>query len=180
MKSTRLVKTLFAIFASFAASATLADEPAPDALGIPDDIEVVTNAAPIVAETLFADGSTNTWTQSDLTDALGLMNRKYHRDIESSDGRAQWHGKRLSEYYLAGEDGTKRLVQLYEDGFVWTNAPQRVRVHADPEAAAKAKAAAEKRRAEFERAHLPPEVAALLAARRAAATTNEVTVTITP
>lgn len=159
----RLCISALIICGTFAAPA---DEPAP--------------AAPIIAETLFADGSTNTWTQSDLTDALGLMNRKYHRDIESSDGRAQWHGKRLSEYYLAGEDGTKRLVQLYEDGFVWTNAPQRVSVHADPEAAAKAKAAAEKHRAEFERAHLPPEVAALLAARRAAATTNEVTVTITP
>lgn len=163
MKSTRLVKTLFAIFASFAASATLANESAPE--------------ASIVAETLFADGSTNTWTQSDLTDALGLLNRKYHRDIESSAGRAQWHGKRLSEYYLAGEDGTKRLVQLYEDGFVWTNAAKRVSLK-DPEAAAKAKAAAEARQAEWERAHLPPEVAALLAARRAAAKTNEVTIVV--
>lgn len=33
---------------------------------------------------------------------------------------------------------------------------------------------------EIQRVNLPPDVAALLAARRAAATTNEVTVTITP
>ena len=143
---------------------------------------VQTNAEeqPIVVETMFEDGSTNTWTQTDLTEALGLMNRKYHRDIETEAGRRQWHGKRMGQYLVDDGNGGQRLVQLYEDGFVWTNAPQHVRVHADPEAAAKAKAAAEKRRAEFERAHLPPDVAALLAARRAAATTNEVTVTITP
>ena len=34
----------------------------------------------VVATTLLADGSTNTWTQADLRDALGLMNRMYHRD----------------------------------------------------------------------------------------------------
>lgn len=135
--------------------------------------EPATNAAPIVAETLFEDGTTNTWTQTDLTDALGLMNRKYHRDIETESGRTKWHGKRMGQYLIDGEDGKQCLVQLYEDGFAWTNAATRVALK-DPEAAAKAKAAAEARQAEWERTHLPPDVAALLQRRRDAA--NGVTV----
>ena len=130
--------------------------------------EPATNAAPIVAETLFEDGTTNTWTQTDLTDALGLMNRKYHRDIETESGRTKWHGKRMGQYLIDGEDGKQCLVQLYEDGFAWTNAATRVALK-DPEAAAKAKAAAEARQAEWERTHLPPDVAALLQRRRDAA-----------
>lgn len=135
--------------------------------------EPATNAAPIVAETLFEDGTTNTWTQTDLTDALGLMNRKYHRDIETESGRTKWHGKRMGQYLIDGEDGKQCLVQLYEDGFAWTNTATRVALK-DPEAAAKAKAAAEARQAEWERTHLPPDVAALLQRRRDAA--NGVTV----
>lgn len=138
--------------------------------------EPATNAAPIVAETLFEDGTTNTWTQTDLTDALGLMNRKYHRDIETESGRTKWHGKRMGQYLIDGEDGKQCLVQLYEDGFAWTNAATRVALK-DPEAAAKAKAAAEARQAEWERTHLPPDVAALLQRRRDAA--NGVTNTVT-
>lgn len=137
--------------------------------------EPATNAAPIVAETLFEDGTTNTWTQTDLTDALGLMNRKYHRDIETESGRTKWHGKRMGQYLIDGEDGKQCLVQLYEDGFAWTNAATRVALK-DPEAAAKAKAAAEARQAEWERTHLPPDVAALLQRRRDAA--NGVTNTV--
>ena len=130
-----------------------------------------TNAAPIVVTTLFEDGSTNTWTQTDLTDALGLMNRKYHRDMESESGRTKWHGKRMSQYLIEGngEQGTGNglplLVTLYEDGFAWTSTPQRVSLK-DPESAAKAKASAEARQAEWERTHLPPDVAALLQRRR--------------
>lgn len=138
--------------------------------------EPATDAAPIVAETLFEDGTTNTWTQTDLTDALGLMNRKYHRDIETESGRTKWHGKRMGQYLIDGEDGKQCLVQLYEDGFAWTNAATRVALK-DPEAAAKAKAAAEARQAEWERTHLPPDVAALLQRRRDAA--NGVTNTVT-
>lgn len=137
--------------------------------------EPATNAAPIVAETLFEDGTTNTWTQTDLTDALGLMNRKYHRDIETESGRTKWHGKRMGQYLIDGEDGKQCLVMLYEDGFAWTNAGTRVALK-DPEAAAKAKAAAEARQAEWERTHLPPDVAALLQRRRDAA--NGVTNTV--
>ena len=161
------MKDLSIIAAVFCATAFMpsafADEPA-------------TNAAPIVAETLFADGTTNTWTQTDLTDALGLMNRKYHRDMESESGRGNWHGKRMGQYLIDAGDGKQCLVMLYEDGFAWTNAATRVALK-DPEAAAKAKAAAEARQAEWERTHLPPDVAALLQRRRDAA--NGVTNTVT-
>ena len=106
-----------------------------------------------------------------------LLSVVYNREVQTASGRTKWHGRRMGQYVIdAGEDQSS-LVELYEDGFVWTNAAKRVTL-ADPEAAAKAKAAAEARQAEWERANLPPDVAALLAARRAAATTNEVTVTV--
>ena len=132
-------------------------------------------SSPIVAETLFEDGTTNTWTAADLQAALGLMNRKYHREQETESGRVTWHGKRMGQYILDDGNGGQCLVQLYEDGFAWTNAATRVGLK-DPEAAAKAKAAAEARQAEWERTHLPPDVAALLQRRRDAA--NGVTNTV--
>ena len=46
-----------------------------------------------VVTTLFSDGTTNTWTQADLVSALQLMNRRYHRDMQSETGRIGWHGK---------------------------------------------------------------------------------------
>ena len=129
---------------------------------------VVTNDETIVAATLYEDGTTNTWTAADLQAALGLMNRKYHREQETESGRVTWHGKRMGQYVLDDGNGGQCLVQLYEDGFAWTNAATRVGLK-DPEAAAKAKAAAEARQAEWERTHLPPDVAALLQRRRDAA-----------
>ena len=108
-----------------------------------------------------------------------LLSDVYNREVQTASGRVKWHGKRMGQYVIgAGEDQTS-LVELYEDGFVWTNAAKRVTLK-DPEAAAKAKAAAEARQAEWERANLPPDIAALLAARRAAAATNEVTIVVTP
>ena len=132
------------------------------------NIPTATNDQSVVVATLFEDGSTNTWTAADLQQALGLMNRKYHREQETDHGRVTWHGKRMGQYLLDDGNGGQCLVQLYEDGFVWTNAATRVALK-DPEAAAKAKAAAEARQAEWERTHLPPDVAALLQRRRDAA-----------
>lgn len=132
------------------------------------NIPTATNDQSVVVATLFEDGSTNTWTAADLQAALGLMNRKYHREQETESGRVTWHGKRMGQYLLDDGNGGQCLVQLYEDGFAWTNAATRVTLK-DPEAAAKAKAAAEARQAEWERAHLPPDVAALLQRRRDAA-----------
>lgn len=121
-----------------------------------------TNA--VVAATLYADGSTNTWTQADLVDALGLMNRKYHRDMDSEEGRRQWHGRRLQQYVLTNATGRIYRASIYEDGYVHALAGRSPHA-ADPEAAAKAAEAAQ---AAWEKAHLPPELAELRARQRAA------------
>lgn len=51
------------------------------------------SATDTVVTTLLSDGTTNTWSQADLVAALQLMNRRYHRDVETSSGRVAWHGK---------------------------------------------------------------------------------------
>jgi len=146
----------------------------------------------VVAATIRADGSTNTWTQADLQSALGLMNRMYWRDQETDAGRKKWHGERIGEYLLptgvTNANGAAQMivVQLYQDGFVATNRMVRYRrsIVPDPEAAAKAAAEAKRRadeaRAAWESANLPPDLAALRAAQRIASETNEVTVIVGP
>lgn len=94
----------------------------------------VTNS--VLAATLRADGSTNTWTQADLTDALGLINRKYWRDMESPSGRAQWHGKIVESHLETNE--TTRVIQRvdrYADGFVWREKGSKRRALTPEEAA---------------------------------------------
>ena len=71
----------------------------------------------IVAQTLFSDGSTNTWTQADLIAALQLMNRKYHRDCEKPEGRKAWHGKLVAENI---DTNTLTKVERYADGTEFT------------------------------------------------------------
>jgi len=146
----------------------------------------------IVAATIRADGTTNTWTQADLQAALGLMNRMYWRDQETDTGRQKWHGERIGEYLLptgvTNANGAAQMVivQLYADGFVATNrmVRYRKRTYTDPEAAAKATAEAKRRadeaRAAWESANLPPDLAALRAAQRIAASTQTVTVVVGP
>lgn len=134
----------------------------------------------IVLETLYENGAPNAWSQADLKDALGLMNRKYHRDMKTESGRRAWHGEKLNQYLLTNET-TKLIyvVTLYADGYTHTALSCPVRPK-DPEAALKAKleaaAKAEAVRAAWERANLPPEIAALRQAQRDAAKTNTVTV----
>ena len=148
------------------------------------------NADEVVAATLRADGSTNTWTQADIQDALGLVNRMYWRDMADDAGRRRWHGDRIGQYILptgetnaAGNEVFCR-VDLYADGFCATNRGVRVRksVIADPEAAAKAREEAKRKadeaRAAWEAANLPPELAALREAQRQAAQTQTVTVVV--
>lgn len=94
----------------------------------------VTNS--VLAATLRDDGSTNTWTQADLTDALGLMNRKYWRDMESPSGRSQWHGKIVESHLETNE--TTRVIQRvdqYADGFVWREKGSKRRALTPEEAA---------------------------------------------
>ena len=130
--------------------------------------------------TQYEDGTINAWTQADLKDALGLMNRKYHRDMKTESGRRAWHGEKLNQYLLTN-DTTKiiYMVTLYADGYTHTALSKPVRPK-DPEAALKAKleaaARAEAVRAAWERANLPPEIAALRQAQRDAAKTNTITV----
>lgn len=145
-----------------------------------------------IVKTLLSDGSTNTWSQADLRDALGLINRMYHRDMATDSGRRKWHGERIGEYLLpTGATNVyghaqMMVVNLYQDGYVATNVAVRYRrsIVPDPEAAAKAAAEAKRRadeaRAAWESAHLPPDLAALRAAQRIAASTQTVTVVVGP
>ena len=104
----------------------------------------------------------------------------YTREMQSDSGRVKWHGAQVGKYEIELPDGTFRLVQLYADGYAWTNAAKTIH-RDDPEAEAKRRAEAERRQQEYERAHLPSAVADLLAASRAAAaTTNEVDVIVRP
>lgn len=73
----------------------------------------------VVAQTLFSDGTTNTWTQADLIAALQLINRKYHRDCERGAGREAWHGKlTLQTVVTNGETLVK--TERHEDGTEFT------------------------------------------------------------
>lgn len=100
----RTVIALCAAIAAFAAAIALADDPAPAEL-------------PVVAQTLFSDGTTNTWTQTDLIAALQLINRKYHRDCESPTGRNAWHGKLVSQ---SVDMNSLTKTEIYSDGTTFT------------------------------------------------------------
>lgn len=82
---------------------------------------LIGKAAPIESDVIFttqySDGRTNTWTQADLVQALGLLNRKYHRDCEKADGRKAWHGK-LKKEIVNTNELTK--TEVYEDGTSFT------------------------------------------------------------
>ena len=132
----------------------------------------------VVAQTIRADGTTNTWTHSELQTALGLVNRMYWRDMETAAGRERWHGK----------SGTPQLdtnlciqVWKYADGFAWTNAWTRPKSQMEREAEAAARAAA-RREAEFARLTnaVPGIVAQILAEREAASKTNTTTIVVGP
>lgn len=75
------------------------------------------HAEEIVTATRRADGSTNTWTHADLQEALGLLNRKYWRDMESPEGRRKWHGKHTDHYVTNMAERTVERIEIYADGF---------------------------------------------------------------
>ena len=133
--------------------------------GVLADDAQPTNAEPVVATTLFADGSTNTWTAADLQAALGLMNRKYHRDCETEAGRRAWHGA-LRRQIVDTNALTK--TEIYADGtsftFGW-----------------KAPRAVPRPRTTLSTNGIPARLAAARARRAAeAAATNEVTIVSGP
>lgn len=80
------------------------------------------SADDVIIETLLPDGSTNTWTRSDLAAALGLINRKYHREVDAATGtvahRKEWHGRLISEI-INTNDLTR--TQIYEDGMAFVD-----------------------------------------------------------
>ena len=76
---------------------------------------------PIVAQTLFSDGRTNTWTQADLISALQLMNRKYHRDVATKTGRVAWHGAIVGKPIVTTNETTLIKITTHEDGTTFTD-----------------------------------------------------------
>lgn len=78
-----------------------------------------TNGVDVVVETLFSDGSTNTWTRPELVAALQLVNRKYHRDCETPKGRREWHGG-LKLQTVATNGTTLVKTETHEDGQTFT------------------------------------------------------------
>lgn len=106
--------------------------------------------------------------------------------------RESFHGGRIGQYFMQLGTYTNAKgrvisrgvnVHLYGDGTCWTNGGiSAVSFALDPEAKAKAKAAAaaqaERVKAAWEAANLPPDLAAIRAAQRQAAQTNEVTIIV--
>ena len=156
MKTATLLLAALAILSTFADGDTSPAVAAPSATS-PD--------SPIVAQTLFSDGSTNTWTQADLVAALQLMNRKYHRDVETPGGRTAWHGKLVMQ-----EIDTNRLVKIerYADGTEF-EFPFEISTPKTPSPTP------------YSRSNVPDRLAATRARRRdEKATTNTVTVFVAP
>lgn len=101
-----------------------------------------------------------------------LLSSVYARDMATDAGRRKWHGERRAQFVLA--DPPMR-IDVYADGYAHTNRAARASTP-DPEASAKAAAEL----AAWEAANLPPELAALRAAQRAAAATQTVVVVTSP
>lgn len=90
----------------------------------------------IVTTTLNEDGSTNTWSQADLQAALQLLNRKYHRDMGSKEGRRKWHGMPSHSIATNAETRIIESVETYPDGFVFRDPGERRKLHTPEEEAA--------------------------------------------
>jgi hypothetical protein len=118
-----------------------------------------------------------------LTSAVAFIERKCESD---ASWRRAYHQGEAAQAVATNEYGIAYRVTIYNDGYVYADAPKVVPRPASPETAAKAEAArkalieekAEAARQAMERAALPARVAEIFAARRAAAKTNEVTVVI--
>ena len=121
-----------------------------------------------VLTTLFSNGATNTWTQTDLQAALQLTNRKYHRDMQTKSGRRSWHGAMTTQTVVNEADtNLSALVETYEDGFAYTNGWTRLRART-ASAISKRIAADRAARAAALAAQTNGVPAAVVAARKAA------------
>lgn len=130
-------------------------------------------AAPVVAETLLADGTTNTWTQSDLVYALGILNRRYRRDIETEAGRREWHGRETAQTLVTNAAGRLAMRRTYADGFTFYDEARR------PTARRAASNIAARVRASLPASGVPPRLAALRKRAASAAVDAETNVTVT-
>lgn len=118
-----------------------------------------------------------------LTSAVAFIERKCETD---AGWRRAYHQGEAVQSVATNEYGIAYRVTIYKDGFVYADAPRVVPRPVSPEDAAKSEAerkalVAAKREemiAAMERATLPKKVAEILAARRAAAKTNETIVVI--
>ena len=137
------------------------------------DATAATEAAPVVAETLLADGTTNTWTQADLVAALGLLNRRYRRDIQTDAGRRAWHGAEVQQTLMTNDAGRIFMRRTYADGFTYDDEARRLTVQQI------ASNAAARVRASLPTNGVSPRVASLRARAAAAAETAETNVTVT-
>ena len=103
------------IMAFAAMAALVATAPSPSRA----DIAMEGGGTNVVLVTHLADGSTNAWTKVDLVDALGVVNRKYHRDMATDQGRRSWHGAIVPEKctIVTNADGRKFRRDVYADGY---------------------------------------------------------------
>lgn len=125
------------VFLIFLAAAGFSTHSFPVVAGLSD----LTN----VVATLRSDGTTNLWTAADLQDALGLLNRRYWRDMATESGRRSWHGKIIGTSLTTNAAGGVECVYTHEDGYAH-KALMTARVPSAADAAAAA-AAREKREA---------------------------------
>lgn len=85
-----------------------------------------------VVATLRADGSTNLWSAADLQDALGLLNRRYWRDMDTDAGRRGWHGEIIGAEVRTNAAGKVEMAWTYADGYVHVaEMPRRIASAAD-------------------------------------------------
>ena len=103
------------IMAFAAMAALVATAPSPSRA----DIAMEGGGTNVVLVTRLADGSTNVWTQVDLVDALGMVNRKYRRDMATDQGRRSWHGAIVPEKctIVTNADGRTFRRDVYADGY---------------------------------------------------------------
>lgn len=125
----------------------------------------------VVYTTLMSDGSTNSWTLKDFGQALGMMNRMYHRKIKTTAGRREYHGALKKEIV---DTNALIKVEVYEDGMCFTN---KFKVVTPSDAVKKYNS---KLKTTFTNG-VPAALAAARARRlREISSTNVVTITVTP
>lgn len=117
-----------------------------------------------------------------LSNAVALIESKCETD---ASWRRIYHQGLAGQAICTNEFGIIYRVDIFNDGYVYADYKSHTPEPPDPEAEAKLRALVAQKREEaiaaMERANLPARVAEILAARRAAAaSTNTVTITVTP